>query len=608
VLTRIRTAIALGPRNVARVLGYRLRLRVGIHPVQRLASGPIPRAPFFSQPAALSMLPAPIAWRETASYFGWLRIPQNGRPPDWHRNQLNGVTASDACRDWWQIPDFDPTLGDIKGVWEASRFDWVVNIAQHAKSADGSAVARLNAWLSDWCEQNPPYRGHNWKCGQEASIRVMHLAFAALLLDQIAAPLPALMELVAVHLRRVAPTLMYAVAQDNNHGTSEAAALFIGGSWLEALGQSEGRPWAAAGRAWLENRAWRLIQDDGSFSQYSTNYHRLMLDTFSLAEIWRRRLQLPAFSGRLLGRAVDATEWLRAMVDPVTGDAPNLGANDGANLLPLTDADYRDYRPSVQLAAALFQQAAAYSNAGPWRTQLDWLGVEPPREKLPRTGSAMFDAGGYAVVQQGDARAVLRYPRFRFRPSHADAMHVDFWVSGENLLRDGGSFSYHADTETHAYFSGARSHNTLQFDNREQMPTLGRFLWGDWPITDGLQAIQSDGDAATVAASYRDAHGAAHARRLQLQPGRLAVSDSVRGFSAKAVLRWRLRPGDWHWDDGTVSDGRHRLTVSASVPIARSEIVSGWESRYYGRRTAIPVLEVEIAKPGVLTSEYRWDP
>jgi hypothetical protein len=608
VLTRIRTAIALGPRNIARVLTYQLRIRTGTHPVQRLAPGTPPRPPFFVPPAAPSTLPAPLAWRETAIYFGWLRMPQLERPPDWHRNQLNGVPAPDGFRDWWSIRDFDPALGDIKGLWEASRFDWVVNIAQQARATDGSAVSRLNAWLSDWCERNPPYRGHNWKCGQEASIRVMHLAVAALLLGQIEAPVPALVELVAVHLRRIAPTLMYAVAQDNNHGTSEAAALFIGGSWLGALGRSEGRSWADAGRTWLENRAARLIQEDGSFSQHSINYHRLMLDTFSLAEIWRRRLQAPPFSDRLLTRAVAATEWLRAMVDPVTGDAPNLGGNDGANLLPLTDADFRDYRPSVQLAAALFRRAAAYSNPGPWRTQLDWLGVALPHDNLPRAGSAMFDAGGYAVLQRDDAKAVLRYPRFRFRPSHADAMHVDFWVSGENLLRDGGSFSYHADAETHAYFTGARAHNTVQFDDREQMPRLGRFLWGAWLTTDGLQALQSDGNVATVAASCRDAGGAVHARRLELQPGKLTVRDSVSQFARRAVLRWRLRPGDWSRDGGTVSDGHHRLSVSASVPIVRCELVSGWESRYYGRRTAIPVLEVEIANAGVLTSDYRWVP
>ena len=104
----------------------------------------------------------------------------------------------------------------------------------------------------------------------------MHLAMAAHLLGQVATPSIGLVRLVRLHLRRIAPTIQYAVAQDNNHGTSEAAALFIGGSWLASLSNERGavreaHSWMKQGRKWLENRARRLIAPDGSFSQYSLN-------------------------------------------------------------------------------------------------------------------------------------------------------------------------------------------------------------------------------------------------------------------------------------------------------------------------------------------------
>ncbi|HPB74801.1 MAG TPA: heparinase II/III-family protein, partial [Chromatiaceae bacterium] len=578
----------------------------------------------------------------------------------WHRNPFTGAEVPDPERPWWRIPDFDASLGDIKTIWEASRFDWVLTFAQHACLGEPEGLERLNAWLADWVAHNPPYRGPNWKCGQEASIRVLHLAVAALLLGQIRRPTPALVGLLVAHLRRIAPTLQYAIAQDNNHGTSEAAALFIGGTWLAALGEptgvapgvmqvqaaTESRRWARLGRHWLENRAARLIEVDGSFSQYSVNYHRLMLDTYSLVEHWRRCLELPAFSPRLHGRLAAATRSLQAMTQPETGDAPVLGANDGAWLLPFGESDYRDYRPAVQLATALFLDRRAYGGAADagasWNLPLRWLGIPVPTRPAEPPGAVQFDAGGYSLLRRGPAFALLRYPRFRFRPSQADALHVDLWVKGQNLLRDAGSFSYNMGDDWLRYFSGTAGHNTIQFDDRDQMPRLSRFLFGDWLRAEAVLSLTQVGDEAeaevqaedvaeaeakteadagtgagtetsrtlTTAAAYTDAQGARHRRQVWLATDRLRVEDEVFGFASKAVLRWRLAPGDWRQAGDTVrrDDTGNALRVTASVPIARMELVQGWESRYYLQRVAVPVLEVEITQPGRLVSDYVFGP
>ena len=41
----------------------------------------------------------------------------------------------------------------------------------------------LNAWLLDWVKCNQVNSGVNWKCGQEASIRIINLLLTARLLD-----------------------------------------------------------------------------------------------------------------------------------------------------------------------------------------------------------------------------------------------------------------------------------------------------------------------------------------------------------------------------------------------------------------------------------------
>jgi hypothetical protein len=614
LFTKARTAWALGGVNIARAVGYNLGVKLGLNPVRRLKAA-TPRGTFFTMPwvTGTVAIPGVTGWQSEALLFSHWPFTLSDTPPDWLANPFNGQRVAEPERDWWQIPDFDPAVGDIKLIWELSRLDWVLPFAQRAHKGDPLALDRLNAWLSDWCEHNPPFKGPNWKCGQEASIRVMHLAMAALILGQVRAATPSLRDLVQLHLQRIAPTVQYAMAQDNNHGTSEAAALFMGGSWLGAVGVPEGESWARMGRRWLEDRAARLIGPQGSFSQYSLNYHRVMLDTFCMAEVWRRHLELPAFSAIWQSRTLAATQWLRHMVNPDNGDGPNVGANDGARLLQLTDTPYRDYRPSVELAMALFAEQRAYTQPGPWGHALQWLGVAVPLAVAPPPQSYVADDGGFAVLRCGRAMAMLRYPRFRFRPSQADALHLDLWLGQDNLLRDAGTYSYNTDPQWVNYFGGTASHNTVQFDDRDQMPRLSRFLFGDWLKADSVQTLPGSAQTTQFAAGYRVGRGARHHRAVSLQAGRLQVVDQVQGFTTKAVLRWRLQPGDWRVVPSPQglelvlgSEGVVTIGVSATVPVLRCELVQGWESRHYLEKTPVPVLEVEVQQSCTLTTEVHW--
>jgi hypothetical protein len=333
-----------------------------------------------------------------------------------------------------------------------------------------------------------------------------------------------------------------------------------------------------------------------------------MLDTFCIVETWRRHAGLPRFSSRWHARALAATRWLYRLVDPRTGDGPNLGANDGARLLQLTASAYRDYRPTVQLAMVLFGDARAYPLDGGWNDGLRWLGVPLPEAIAPPAASDPGSDGGFAVLRRADALAVLRYPRYRFRPSQADALHVDLWVGGDNRLRDAGTYSYNSGAEALAYFGGTASHNTVQFDGRDQMPRLGRFLFGEWLRTAAIEPLAESAAGTTFAAAYRDHAGASHHRRVQLTDAALQVTDTIAGMQQGAVLRWRLRPGAWQLDGHAATDGTDTIAISADAPIVRAELVEGWESRHYLEKTPVPVLEIELRQPATIVTEYRWTP
>ena len=236
LLTKIKTIFKLGVKDILTVLWYRVRVRSGSHPACRIASD-IPLGPFFYKSLLPpSGLPSVSTWIESASLFGYINIPLKGLPPKWLANPVTGDSFSIPLKPWWKISDFDEITGDIKLIWEQSRMDWVVAFAQRARNGDEESLIRLNAWLADWMASNPPYLGPNWKCGQEASIRVIHLCCATLILGQERQSVQGLNEVIRLHLRRISSSIHYAIAQNNNHGTSEAAALFIGGSLLSSLG------------------------------------------------------------------------------------------------------------------------------------------------------------------------------------------------------------------------------------------------------------------------------------------------------------------------------------------------------------------------------------
>ena len=610
LVSKIKTVLNLGLKETLIVMLYRLLIRFSLHPVCNITAS-IPSGPFFKKSKLLkSGLLTINNWNTNGNLFSHFVTELDGHPPKWLENPIEPGIVSCKLEKWWKISDFDDSVGDIKLIWEQSRMNWVIAFAQRARNGDADSLDRLNVWLSDWLEKNPPYLGPNWKCGQETSIRVIHLSCAALILGQERGSLQSIQDLIRMHLQRIAPTIHYAIAQNNNHGTSEAAALFIGGSWLSSEGDSDGVKYEKLGRKWLDNRAGKLIEKDGSFSQYSMNYHRMLLDTLSIVEIWREKLERNRFSPIFYEKASLATSWLYQMVCPISGNAPNLGANDGSLLLQLTDSSYRDYRPSVQLATNLFKSNRAYLKKGPWDLQLAWLGIRNKEAKSEKYINCNYDFGGYKILRCSDAKVVFRYPKFRYRPSQADALHVDLWIKASNLMSDAGSYSYYSIPDISHYFNGTSSHNTIQFDGRDQMPKFGRFLFGNWLQVKKVSPIKTSDGGVSCFASYKDFKGAEHSRSVELNHHSLKISDLVKGFKSKAVIRWRLAEDNWVFENTKngvqISNGKTTLKVKSDSNLIRAEIVEGWESLYYMKKKSILVLEVEINSSGSFTSEFNW--
>ena len=605
IVQKLQMFFRLGLSNVWRVGIYRLGLKAKLHPILKI-NAKAPTGPFFQGIACETTAKQPRkAWATDATYFSF-HSKDLATLPNWHANPFADGKVGNSVKPWHKLGDFDPNLGDIKTVWEASRFDWLLAMAQRATFGDHAELARMNVWLQDWVNQNKPYLGVNWKCGQEASIRVLHLAAAAQILDQDRQASKPLQDLIALHLERIAPTMGYAIGQSNNHGTSEAAALFIGGSWLGRFSHPKAKKWEKMGRKWLEERAQTLILDDGTFSQYSVVYHRMVLDTYAFAETWRKRHGRPAFSQRLVTKLAKAVSWLESLVDTATGDAPNIGANDGAQILKLSNAPFRDFRPSLQLGSLLFRDQRAVKNEGIWDQPALWLEVDVEKPVAPAPTSVTHDHGGFHVLRHENVTAIMRYARFKFRPSQADVNHIDLWVNGRNLLRDAGTFSYNATDEDTTYFPGTAAHNTVQFDGRDQMPRISRFLFGNWLRAEAVEKVHHTPRTVLAAAGYTDHEGALHHRIISLTESRLVVTDNISGFQNSAILRFRLPFGEYDVIDQCVEGNDTHIEVKSNAPIDDIRLVTGYEALHYLDKSKVTVLEISFSKPGKILTEIAF--
>lgn len=580
---------ALGPANIVTVALYRMAKKMRLFTYLTPISAPV-QGPFFIDSSSICTRPEAVL-----DYFSQhpISFPDG---PSWYLNPWSGRCATFNDLHWSELDDQIADVGDIKIIWEPSRFDWMPKWAWQINNLKTQASLNcMEHWLNDWCIRNPVNCGLNWVCGQETSMRAMNVLLCAKILDNAyEQPSQGLLTFYSTHLERVLPTIRYAIAQDNNHGTSEAVALFVVGSYLMRKGNSAqiklGRRAQRKGRQWLENRASKLIMEDGSFSQHSITYHRLMLDTLCFAELFRRELSQPAFSLQFYDKARLATEWLTTMTDMRSGDAPNLGSNDGAYLFNCMEQPYRDFRPSVSLALHVFKQQRLASVAQHALMELFNLeNIEFPIVSKP--GSTLYPDGGYCRLVNGQLVALLRLPIYRFRPSQADGHHLDIWYGGVNVIRDGGSYCYNGNNEEMIdFFVGTRSHSTVRFDDRNQMPKLSRFLFSDWLKSD---IVEFDRGSSSIVSQYTDGWKATHKRRVTVEQSSIRIIDALSGFKHKAEIRWRLMPGDWQLNKHILNGPG--VSLKFNLPnVAEITLVQEFESLHYLQSEPVTVLLIVI--------------
>jgi hypothetical protein len=476
-------------------------------------------------------------------FFGQLPFPC-GFPLRWFQNPVTGQSVS-PHQPWTQMRFASPDYGDLKFILEPSRFLFVYPLVRaYALSGDERFPQAFWNAIEDWARHSPPMAGPLWICGQECSLRILAWSFA--LHAFIHSPsttserVALLVSMIAAHAWRTAQTLGYARSQRSNHLITEAVGLWTAGTLYPELREAE--VWRNLGAHLLQEAVLDQITREGVSQQHSFNYQRMILHlllwTLRLAEIHGAPLYQD-----VRARAQAAFDFMRPWVDRVSGLAPNYGSDDGSLILPLALGSYRDFRPLLQLGAAVLNRPAL--NAGPWDEAALWFGLKPGVAEKTAPVSLPSATTGYFRLGDENSWALIRAGRYTRRPFQADQLHVDLWWQGINLARDAGTYLYNGPPPWNNGLAGIAVHNTVMVDHRDQMRRAGRFLWVDWAQASGRSYSVSGRACADRFEGEHDGYkrlGVKHRRAVQwLADAGWVVVDDIDGPCVHDVrLHWLM--------------------------------------------------------------------
>jgi hypothetical protein len=383
------------------------------------------------------------------------------------------------------------------------------------------------------------------------------------------------------------------------------------------------------GWRWLNWSFQNQVGGYGEYIQHSANYHRLMLQT----ALWAEAVKNAVWPHKTTESLARASHFLFSILDPVSGEVPNLGANDGALILPLSTTGFDDHRPTVQAAARAFLKTQIPS--GPWDELSLWLGLKP----LPET----FEPGHYLSdnLRGKDSWAYLRASRFKSRLGHMDQLHLDLWWRGLNITQDAGTYLYNGDPPWDNPLVSTSLHNTVTVDGRDQMTRGGRFLVLDWFPAYSETLFESDPSVLQrIRAWHKGYRAVRHERVVTVySDDRWIVEDTLtprRSASHLYRLHWLLP--DWEADvqgegsgdiggevrlrspEGWItitlhvrpksSDPKLSIVRAGELVYGKRDVLpyEGWFSPAYGVK--IPALSAALVvrsdRPVTLTTEIRF--
>lgn len=483
--------------------------------------------------------------------FGALPIGVD-TPPRWHKDYLDNVdlTTNDLAfaLNHRALPDG----GDIKLIWELSRWYQLVRLAQAGYClGDLDAAVSCLRWLQDWHEKNPPFRGWNWTSSLEAGIRLIQFAWIDALLRETRWQVPekALKTLDGIR-HAILPAHIWFVwryrsfgSSANNHLLGELAGLALALTRWNG-GEAIGPSLTTVQSLW-EREVLGQFAPDGGNREQALNYH-----LFSWEFCWQTLVALETSGHRVSSSVKDrlaaaACFFVEVQVEE---DRWDYGDSDDAFVTPLFVEEARAVtewwrwlqRPAKSPGLEYWWKPSSIAG-------LDWpLASSANFESMER----MFRDSGIFVWRDRDW--MLRWDLSPLgyletaAHGHLDALHLSIWYRGVAIVIDPGTGGYYADPELREHLASWEAHNGPRLGKAARPRREGTFLWGE-PHTPPM--IEGDGIADGLVGKLDLGDGTRLQRRVKRREGGYGfrVDDTVLALGAAGLgplrVTWQFAPG-----------------------------------------------------------------
>lgn len=509
------------------------------------------------------------------TYFGKTKISL-GKNYGWLTNPSTNYKYQ--LEHWSKIKDLSKEAGDIKYVWEKARFSFLYDLIRYDYHFEEDCASLVFKEIDSFIDHNPINLGPNYKCSQEISLRILNWTFALYYYrnsEELSEErFNKIMNCIYWQLHHVYHNIHFSrIAVRNNHALTETLMLFLSGLLFPFLPNVS--KWSKKGKKWFEEEIAYQIYKDGTFLQFSMNYHRVAIQLLTwgirLAEIHKERFDLTVYD-----RAKKSLHYLWTCHDQKSGRLPNYGANDGALFFKLTDDDYRIYTSQINdLSAVLHHEVSKQDES-----QL-WYGIDNCRIKSPvQDRLASFPMGGHYVINDDSAKTFVKCARYKDRPGHADNLHLDIWLNGHNYIWDTGSYKYNTTEEYGGFFEQCFGHNTVSVGSKDQMLRGSRFIWNYWTkkanatLTEKEDDFEFDGEYTGFPEL---GNKIVHNRRVikTKKKNEWVIRDTLKNANNHVSQQY------WHFNPKTY-DQIHVHCEDGNGKILNPKIEEKWCSNYYG--------------------------